>query len=106
MTIQLGDDPISSLLSLAQGNPGAATVLGKLLQDGPQGYMDILHLDDMGMKGPQIWVAWKDYCKQDLEAFRKAIRARDPDYQPSRRRAAVSGPRRSSYRAWSLRSLS
>src|SRR5712672_2980276 len=79
MTIQLGDDPISSLLSLAQGNPGAATVLGKLLQDGPQGYMDILHLDDMGMKGPQIWVAWKDYCKQDLEAFRKAIRARDPE---------------------------
>lgn len=79
MTIQLTDDPMSSIVSLSEGNPGAISVLVKLLEAGPLGFMDILHLDDMGMKGPQIWVAWKDHCKQDIEAFRKAIRARDPD---------------------------
>lgn len=42
------------------------------------GLMFILDLDDMGMRGSQIWVAWKDHCKCDLEAFKKALQDRDP----------------------------
>ena len=78
MAIQLNDTPMEAIISLAEGNPGAAVVMGKLMQD-PIGFMDVLHLDDMGMKGPQIWVAFEDHCKGDIEALRKAIRSRDPE---------------------------
>lgn len=64
-------------LTMCEGNPGALQVLMKLAED-PMGLMFILDLDDMGMRGSQIWIAWKDHCKCDLEVFKKALRDRDP----------------------------
>lgn len=64
-------------LIMAEGNPGAISVLGQLAQD-PMGLLYILDLDDMGMRGSQIWVAWRDHCKCDLDAFKKALHDRDP----------------------------
>lgn len=66
-----------ALVIMAEGNPGAINVLVKLMED-PIGFIDVLHLDDMNMRGSQIWVGYKDHCKQDIEAFRKCIRERDP----------------------------
>lgn len=74
--VGLSDSPMSVLLKMAEGNPGAATVMGKLIADDPMGFIDVLHLDDMGMRGSQIWEAFK-FCKQDIAALRKAIRGRD-----------------------------
>lgn len=67
------------IVTMAEGNPGALTVLMQLVKDDPMGFMDVLNLDDMDMRGPQIWIAYKDHCKGDIEAFRKAVRDRDPE---------------------------
>jgi hypothetical protein len=67
------------LLMMSEGIPGAITVLVELLNDpSGMGFLDVLHLDDMGMRGSQIWVAYKDHCKGDFEAFKKALKDRDP----------------------------
>jgi len=66
-------------VSIAEGNPGAATVIAELLKpEWEDGMMKLLHLDDMNIRGSQIWVGYKDYCGEDINAFREAIAARDP----------------------------
>ena len=66
------------VIQMAEGNPGALSVLMKLLQDDPIGFMRLLDLDDMGMRGSQIWVAYKDHCGGDLDALKKCLLDRDP----------------------------
>lgn len=76
--VNLTDRPMDIAIKMSQGNPGALTVIANLLKEDPMmGIMDVLHLDDMGMRGPQIWVAFKDHCGQDLDKLRTALRARD-----------------------------
>lgn len=76
--IALTDDTKQVLVLLAEGNPGALRVLMELLQmDG--GLFSILHLDDMNIRGTQIWVAFKDFAKEDMARFVEAIRKRDPE---------------------------
>jgi hypothetical protein len=76
--IDMNMDVREMIVTMAEGNPGAVTVLIQLVQADPvMGFMDVLHLDDMNMRGPQIWVGFKDHCKQDLAAFQEAIRSRD-----------------------------
>ena len=41
------------------------------------GIFDILSLDDMNMRGSQIWVAYKDHCGQDIEKFIACIKERE-----------------------------
>lgn len=68
------------LLQMGEGNPGALSILSKLWQlPGPDALMSILDLDDMNMRGSQIYVAWKDYCGEDMEKFKDSIRNRDPE---------------------------
>ena len=76
--VKLDDSPMDAMLKMAEGNPGAATVLAQLYGNTPAGFIDICHLDDMNIRGEQIWVAFKDHCKGDIEALREAVRARDP----------------------------
>lgn len=54
-------------------------MLIELLKADPvMGFMELLHIDDMGMRGPDIWIGYKDHCNSDLAAFRRAIVERDP----------------------------
>ena len=76
--ISLSDTPLDIMQTMSEGNPGALRVLMDVLTAGPLGLFDILHLDDMVMRCPQIWVAYKDHCKEDINTFVAAIRARDP----------------------------
>lgn len=70
---------MEALITMSEGNPGAASVLAKLMQKyNEMGFMAALHLDDMNMRGSQIWVGYKDYCGQDLEKFFAALTSRDP----------------------------
>lgn len=76
--INLSTTTMDLIMQMSEGNPGALSVIVQLLKEGPMGLMDILNLDDMGMRGSQIWCGYKDHCKQDINAFRQALRDRDP----------------------------
>lgn len=93
--IGLNDTWEEILKKMSQGNPGALSVMMRFLKEDPAGLMVILHLDDMGMRGPAIWVGYKDHCGEDLAKFKEAIFARSPEMVETVRRcgydAAVGG---------------
>ena len=66
------------MVLMAEGNPGALSALIELSK-GELGLIDILHLDDMNVRGSQIWLGYKDHCDGDIEKFRTCIRQRDPE---------------------------
>lgn len=67
------------LLTMAEGNPGAVMVLVKLLEI-PGGFMLVLNLDDMNIRGTQIWVAYKAHCHESLEELKDCLM--DPEKRP------------------------
>ena len=70
----------SSLIKLSQGNPGALRVLCELVKADPTaGLISMLDADDMGLRGPAIWVGYKDFAKGDLQVFREALRNRSSE---------------------------
>lgn len=72
---------MSLMVAMSEGIPGAASVLaGMATQHGAMAAMDvILNLDDMNIRGTQLWIAFKDHCDQDLEKLRELAIARDAD---------------------------
>ena len=76
--IDLKDSIMDILILMSEGNPGAATVLAQLMQDRDMGLIAIMHLDDMNIRGTQIWIGYKEYCKENIENFKEAIFRRDP----------------------------
>jgi len=65
-----------AIIALAEGNPGAITVLAQMVQD-PRGAAAILHLDNLEIYGSKIWVGYKDHCKEDITTFINKVIARD-----------------------------
>ena len=65
------------LVTMSEGNPGAISVLSQLMR-GDHGIADVLNLEDMNMRGSQIWVAYKDHCGQDIAKLCRLVRERDP----------------------------
>jgi len=61
---------------MCEGNPGALTVIIEMMKN-PDGLIYLLHLDDMNIRGSQIWIGFKYYCGQDLKRFIECIVARD-----------------------------
>lgn len=78
--LNLNGTIVDTVVQMSEGNPGAATVLARILksQDTIDGLTLILNLDDMNMRGPQIWLGYKDHCDKNLSAFIECIRSRDP----------------------------
>ncbi len=71
--------PMEVMVEMAEGNPGALTAIMAIInKDTALGIIDLCHLDDMNMRGPQIWVGYKDYCGHDIDKFIDCIRDRDP----------------------------
>lgn len=65
------------ILKMGEGNPGALRVLLDLLQKGQvPAFNAMLDLDDMNIRGTQIWVAYKDFAGENLDAFQAATRSR------------------------------
>ena len=78
--IKLSSSTTDVLVQMSEGNPGAITVLMELLKrDDPAALMTLLSLDDMNMRGPQIWVGYKDHCGEDIEKFAQCINDRDAE---------------------------
>lgn len=76
--IELSDTPRDVLVKMAQGNPGALMVMLKFIESDPRmGLLDLLRMDDMGMRGPAVWIGYKDHCGEDFEKFRECVRTRD-----------------------------
>lgn len=74
------DSMQDAIVKLSAGNPDALRVLYELLQSDPvMGFMRILDADDMGLKGPSIWLGYKDFAKENLDTFMKALESRDPE---------------------------
>ncbi len=86
--IQLTDTTLDLVTKMSEGNPGALSVLMDMVTSGHT--LVILSLDDMNIRGSQIWVGWKDHffknwkgeekpTKEDqMAAFIEAITDRDP----------------------------
>jgi hypothetical protein len=66
------------LIKMSEGNPGGLSVIMEIIkQAGPeQGWLFMHILDEMNMRGSQIWLGYKDHCGQDLQAFMEAVRKR------------------------------
>ena len=71
-------DDIALISQMSEGNPGAINILMDMVFCGLDGYFAIHELDKMNIRGTQIWVAFKDYCHGDLDAFLESISNSDP----------------------------
>jgi hypothetical protein len=77
--LQLTDTFEQFMMKMSEGNPGALTVLMQIVDRDPAlGMLQILNLDDMNMRGCQIWVGYKDHCGEDIDRFIEAMKSRDP----------------------------
>jgi basic membrane lipoprotein Med (substrate-binding protein (PBP1-ABC) superfamily) len=69
-----------NIISLSQGNPGAVTVLTSAVKrDKSEAVMLFNDLADMNMYGPRIWLGYKDYSGEDLDAFIDAVRSQEEE---------------------------
>lgn len=72
---------IELFMAMAEGNPGALSVVTKLSERWGALATSILIviLDRMNIRGSQIWVAYKDFAGGDLDALALAITRKDPE---------------------------
>lgn len=69
--------PLNEIIyTMCEGNPGAATIIAQLLPRMDAMYILWL-LDDMGMRGSQIWIAYSDFALRELEKFIADVKTRD-----------------------------
>lgn len=77
--INPNDSFYEMVTKLSEGNPGAMNVITQMLNKNPASIVQLLSLDDMNIRGTQIWIAYKDYCGESLDLFIDAIKNRDKD---------------------------
>ena len=76
--IDIDGSVLDMLLLMSEGNLGAAIVLSRIMNKYDAGAMSIFDLDDMNIRGAQIWVAFKDVCNEDLDMLCEKLKKRDP----------------------------
>ena len=74
--LEIGMNIIDSITAMSAGNPGAISVMCMLVKRDEIGFGDILHLDDMEIYGSDIWICFKDICKQDINELSRKIKDR------------------------------
>lgn len=80
--ITLNDTVETILFKLGEGNPGAMTVLIRVYQKAASidpyigdPLMYLLQLDSLGIYGKDIWLLYKDVCKENLSHTLAMVRA-------------------------------
>lgn len=63
------------LAMMSESDPGALKCLVGMIQTGPQGLMDILLLDDLGIYGTKVYMLWNDSCGRDMEKLKCTMQA-------------------------------
>lgn len=67
------------VFTMTEGDIGAGNVIVEILKLGPQEAQELLlALDDMNIRGAQIWAAYCSYAGRDLQRLVNAIDQRDP----------------------------
>lgn len=81
--IQLGDNTMSAITKMVDGNPGATQCLLQLMKDSPSIDPDsalgslspLISLDEYEIYGTDIYVLWSDICERDSVATLGVLRA-------------------------------
>ena len=76
--VRLDTDFKELLILMSEGNSDAMSVIFELTKH-HDGIATVLHLDDMNIRGWQIWVGYKDFCGADLLKFKKLAQNRDKE---------------------------
>jgi hypothetical protein len=76
--LKISGDMFETIMTMVEENHGAATVIKKM-ERFTKFWELLLHLDDMNIRGSQIWIAYKDYAGQDLFKFKEAVETRSQD---------------------------
>lgn len=69
------------IVTMCEGNPGALNVLCSCVEK--QGDMAVVtfgHLDDLDIRGDEIWVGYSDYCNKDLDRFIECVCHREQGF--------------------------
>lgn len=76
--IRLGMSVMDLFMVISEGNPGAMNVMARLLEsDEVSGFVTLLALDDMNIRGTQLWLAYNDFCQGDLGKLHDVAEQRD-----------------------------
>ena len=75
--IELKDSTLDVIYKISEGIPGAIVGMAELMKSDSAGFMLLLGLDDMNIRGSQIWIAYKYLYKEDGKKFKEAVRKRD-----------------------------
>lgn len=76
--IKLEATVIDLMVAMSEGNPGAINVLANIIKTNPNsGLITMLSLDDMNIRGSQIWLGYKDHCGQNIDKFIECVDNRD-----------------------------
>lgn len=81
--IKSSDTMAEAIYKVACGNPGATTVLMRCLTEYSQvdpdsglgGLSALLRFDSLDIRGPKVWMLYKDVCKCDLPTMIMLLRA-------------------------------
>lgn len=77
--IELSDTGIDMMVKMSEGIPGAIVGMQAIIEADENGLMLLLGLDDMNMRGSQIWEAYKYLYNEDGKAFVEGIRNRSQE---------------------------
>lgn len=74
------DMPVMDMMTaMCEGNFGALTVVIKIMKQEVDFVILLCHLDDMNIRGSQIWIGYKYHCGQDLDRFIGYITSRNEE---------------------------
>ena len=65
---------IDMLMVMAEGNPGAFTVLTQMMKS-PSGLFDILLLDSLDIRGAKIWMLYNDCSNRNMGKYNRTLMA-------------------------------
>lgn len=77
--IELDDSVFDVIYKMSDGLPGAIVGMTELMKSDETGIMLLLGLDDMNIRGSQIWEAYKYLYNEDGKKFADAVRKRDKE---------------------------
>lgn len=77
--IKLEDNLFDSIYKMSEGLPGAMVGITELMKADENGFMLLLGLDDMNIRGSQIWEAYKYLYHEDGKKFAQAIKGRSKE---------------------------
>lgn len=65
---------LDMLMVMSEGNPGALSVIMQMMQDKkPRGFLDILLLDSLDIRGSKIYMLWSDCSERNMEKYFRTL---------------------------------